>query len=95
MTGTPLSVVAGVTRAKLRAVTCTTSCAHRSPSPQLALLEPLRRPLSSSSGSSTSAVSGGGDCGGDGGGARRRTATTAEVSVGVFRARADDSGGGD
>ena len=36
MTGTPLSVVAGVTRAKLRAVTCTTSCAHRSPSPQLA-----------------------------------------------------------
>ena len=36
MTGTPLSVVASVTRAKLWAVTtCTTSCAHRSPSPQL------------------------------------------------------------
>ena len=88
MTGTPLlSVVAGVTRAKLRTVTCTTSCAHRSPSPQLALCSnprdapsppPAVRVRARFPASATAAALRWRRR------RRRRTATTAEVSVNVF-----------
>ena len=94
MTGTPLSVVAGVTRAKLRAVTCTTSCAllhlpsaRTLATPPLLLRRPQVRVRARFPAAATAAATAAAHCG-----ARRRRLR----SVWVFsRARADNSGGGD
>ena len=86
MTGTPLSVVAGVTRAKLRAVTCTTSCAllhlpsaRTLATPPLLLLRPQVRVRARFPAAATAAATAAAH-----GGARRRRLR----SVWVFFARA-------